>query len=82
MGRRRAIIFGIISGGFFLWLVIGFWANIYVEALWFDQLNFGDVFWTTISARFTIGLLFGIVAAIVVGLNMYLARHWPSAPEL
>jgi len=78
VGRRRAIIFGIISGGFFLWLVIGFWANIYVEALWFDQLNFGDVFWTTISARFTIGLLFGIVAAIVVGLNMYLARHYAS----
>lgn len=78
MTRSRAIIFGIIGVVFFLWLSVGFWANIYVEALWFDQLSYGDVFWTTFGARFAIGFIFGLVAVVIVGLNLFLARHYSS----
>ncbi|MBT5873092.1 MAG: COG1615 family transporter, partial [Candidatus Latescibacteria bacterium] len=78
MTRSRAIILGIIGVIFFLWLSVGFWANIYVEALWFDQLNYGDVFWTTFGARFFIGFIFGLVAVVIVGLNLFLARHYSS----
>lgn len=78
MGKGRTILFVVIAVGFLFWLLIGFWSNIYVEALWFGQLNFSSVFWTTISAKFFIGLIFGATALIIIGINMYLSRHYSS----
>jgi uncharacterized membrane protein (UPF0182 family) len=59
-------------------MVMGFWANLFVEALWFDQLGYSEVFWITIWAKVTIGLVFGAAAFIVIGLNVYLARYFAS----
>lgn len=78
MGRGRSILFGLAIGAVILWALIGFWANLFVEALWFDQLNFSEVFWTTISAKFTIGLVFGLTALVIIGVNVYLARYFAS----
>jgi len=78
LGRGRNILFGFVIAAVILWASIGFWANLFVEALWFDQLHFSDVFWTTITAKFTIGLVFGFTALVILGLNVYLARYFAS----
>lgn len=78
MGRGRSIFFIIIGIAFLVWMLSGFWANIYVEMLWFEQLNFSGVFWTIIGAKFAIGLTFTLLAFVIIGVNMYLARHYAS----
>lgn len=78
MSRSRALLLALVGGGFLLWMVIGFWSNVFVELLWFEQLGLGDIFWTTIKAKVGIGLLFGAVAFVVIGINMYVAQYYAS----
>ena len=67
MGRFRSLLFIAAAVVIGLWILSGFWANIFVEALWFGQLGFDDVFWTTIGAKFFTGLVFGLVALVGLG---------------
>ncbi len=78
MGRFRLTLFIAAIALVGLWILSGFGATIYVEALWFDQLGFDEVFWTTIGAKFAAGLVFGLVALVGLGLNIYLARHFST----
>lgn len=78
MSKARSLLFIVFIVSLVLWILSGFWATIFVESLWFDQLGFNDVFWTTISAKFFTGLTFGIVALIGLGVNVYLARYFSS----
>ena len=54
-------------------IVIGFgWlSSYYTDWLWFSSLNFQDVFWTTLKARFLSGAFYGLIAAVVIGINLY-----------
>ena len=78
MSKARSLLFIVFIVSLVLWILSGFWATIFVESLWFDQLGFNDVFWTTIGAKFFTGLTFGIVALIGLGVNVYLARYFSS----
>ena len=78
MSKARSLLFIVFIVRLVLWILRGFWATIFVESLWFDQLGFNDVFWTTIGAKFFTGLTFGIVALIGLGVNVYLARYFSS----
>lgn len=78
MGRFRSLLFIAAAVVIGLWILSGFWANIFVEALWFGQLGFDDVFWTTIGAKFFTGLVFGLVAVVGLGANVYLARYFST----
>ena len=78
MGKGRSILFGLVIAIVGVWALIGFWANLFVEALWFDQLSFSDVFWTILSAKFTIALVFGFTALAILGVNVYMARYLAS----
>ena len=78
MGKGRSILFGLVIAIVGVWALIGFWANLFVEALWFDQLSFSDVFWTILSAKVTIALVFGFTALAILGVNVYMARYLAS----
>jgi len=78
MSRSRGLVFALVGGGFLIWTAMGFWANVFVELLWFDQLGYAEVFWTTIKAKIGIGLVFGAMAFLLIGLNLYLARYYAS----
>jgi len=78
LSNLRSLLFLVFFVALAMWIASGFWANIFVEALWFDQLGFNDVFWTTISAKFFTGLVFGLTAMIGLGVNVYLARYFAS----
>ncbi len=78
MGRFRSLLFIVAIAVLAAWILSGFGATIFVEALWFDQLGFNDVFWTTIWAKFATGLVFGLMALVGLGVNVYLARYFST----
>jgi uncharacterized membrane protein (UPF0182 family) len=72
------------------WLIIGGVAvllfisgstvvRFYTDLLWFDELGFASVFWKIISTRAAVGTVGGLVAGIVVLVNLEIARR--SAPR-
>ncbi len=65
-------------------IVIGFaWlSSYYTDWLWFSSLDFQAVFWTTLKARFLSGIFYGLIAAVVIGINLhYVGRFTRSALE-
>ena len=57
-------IFAIVVG--FGWL-----SSYYTDWLWFLNLEYQDVFWRTLRARFLSAVLYGLIAAAVIGINLY-----------
>ena len=51
-------------------------ASLYTNWLWFDGLGFEAVFWRTVRAQLTAGLLFGTLAGLLVGVNLMVARRF------
>ncbi len=78
--KKWGLLIGLI---FLLVLSFGKLATIYGEFLWFKMMTYSSVFWTILFAKGLPGLVFGIVFALIAGLNIYLARkmgptktHW------
>ena len=59
-------------------IVVGFgWlSSYYTDWLWFDNLDYQGVFWRTLRARFIAGLFYGLIAAVVIGINLYFAGRF------
>jgi len=53
--------------------------SIYVNALWFDSVEFGDVYSTVVKAKIALFVAGAVVAAAVVGLNVVIARRFAPA---
>ena len=51
-------------------------SSLYTNWLWFRSLAFQDVFWRMIRAEITAGILFGLLAALLVGVNLWVARRF------
>ena len=55
-------------------LVLGAVAiNFYTDFLWFDSVGFTTVFTTVLRTRLLLFVLFGVLMALVVGINVYVA---------
>jgi len=84
-GRSRALL---IVG---LVLVVGFFtlttfSSIYTDRLWYRAADYGDVFTKLFWTRAGLFVVFGLLMALIVGLNMYLAHRFrpffrPDSPE-
>ena len=57
-------------------VVAGVLASFYTDWLWFRSLEFPGVFWRVIQARLTTGILFGVQAGLLVGINLWVVRHF------
>ena len=51
-------------------------SSLYTSWLWFHNLAFQAVFWRMIRAELTAGILFGLIAALLVGVNLWVARRF------
>jgi uncharacterized membrane protein (UPF0182 family) len=66
-------------------IVVGFgWlSTYYTNWLWFLSLDYQDIFWRTLRARFLSGVFYGLMAAVVIGTNLYyVGRFTRSALEV
>ncbi|MDQ3610384.1 MAG: UPF0182 family protein [Actinomycetota bacterium] len=62
-------------------------AGFYTEVLWYNSVGYADVLWTLLRTRVALGLIAGLVVALLVAGNLLLARRLapryriPSAQE-
>ena len=68
-------------------LVVAFsiFAGIWTDRLWFTSIGYGSVFSTLLWTRVGLFLVFGLLMAVVVGLNLWLAFRFrplfrPASP--
>ncbi|MBS10655.1 MAG: hypothetical protein CME19_03505 [Gemmatimonadetes bacterium] len=54
-------------------VAIGWLVGYYTDWLWFEAAAYDSVFWKTVKARFSSGVFFGALAAVIVGTNLYYA---------
>ncbi|HEY9564821.1 MAG TPA: UPF0182 family protein [Nocardioides sp.] len=74
-GRSRALW---ITLGIVVALVLAFtgFASLWSERLWFNSVGYESVFSNLIRTRVGLFLVFGLVMAVVVGINLYLAYRF------
>ena len=70
---KRWIVLTVLLGGFF---GINFLVSYYTDWLWFGGLDHAAVFWRMLQARFASGILFGAIALLIVGTNIWLAGQF------
>ena len=83
--RSRALIITAVV------VVLGFFglttfAGVYTDRLWFKSIGYGEVFSTLFWTKTGLFFVFGLLMAVVVGINIYLAYRLrplfrPSSPE-
>jgi len=72
LNRRRGLVF--VAGAVLLALIaLGYAVETTVDALWFDALGYGDVFWTGFWARIVVRLVAGLVILTFFFVNLRLA---------
>ena len=69
--RRGLIIASIIV----LFVASGALARFYTDVLWFQEVGFSSVLWKSLSTQFELGLGAGVLAALVVWVNLWLAQR-------
>ena len=81
--RRRITGRGVLSGlGAFFIFVLVFGraiARFYVDFLWHDALDRGDVFWGVLGAKVTLFVAFFLVFLLIAALNLFIADR--TAPQ-
>jgi hypothetical protein len=70
---KRWIVLAVLVGSFF---GINFLVSYYTDWLWFGELNNTAVFWRMLRARFASGILFGSIALLLVGTNIWVAGQF------
>jgi uncharacterized protein len=50
-------------------------ASVYTNLLWFKSLELQSVFWRMVRARVGVGVLFGVIATLLIGINLAVARQ-------
>ncbi|GAA4762394.1 UPF0182 family protein [Citricoccus nitrophenolicus] len=60
-------------------VVFMFFAGVYADVLWFNQVEFSEVFWTEIWTRAALFVIAGVLMAVAVWLSMWLA--WRARPK-
>ena len=73
--RSRALVFTaiVLVAGFFLTSVF---TGIYTDRLWFRSVEYGDVFTKLLGTRVVLFLVFGLLMALFVGVNLFLAYRF------
>jgi uncharacterized membrane protein (UPF0182 family) len=62
-------------------------STFYTDVLWFNSIGFGEVFWTRLTTQVGLGVIAGLVIAVLVGGNLWLTKRLapvyriPSAQE-
>ncbi|MDH4075332.1 MAG: UPF0182 family protein, partial [Acidimicrobiia bacterium] len=81
-GSRRWIL---AAGGVVVALIVAFTvaSSFYIDLLWFRELQFTSVFWTTLRTKILLGLVFGLLFFALLYANLLIVRRSsPSGPPL
>ncbi|MGM7668827.1 UPF0182 family membrane protein [Microbacterium sp. A93] len=79
-GSRRpsALVLTIVALAVLV-VVFMFFAGVYADVLWYNQVEFSEVFWTEIWTRAALFGLAGVLMGVAVWLSMWLA--WRARPK-
>jgi len=62
-----------------LWILASVLPNLYLNWLWFGEVNYRQIFWGVLLTRINLGLLFGLGFFVLVMANAWLARRLAPA---
>ncbi|MDA1239853.1 MAG: UPF0182 family protein [Chloroflexi bacterium] len=62
-----------------LYVTLNVLKSIYTNAMWFDSVEFGSVYRTVVMSRITLFAIGAVVAGVVIGLNVMIARRLAPA---
>ena len=70
--RRWFILAGIV---FVVLVSLGSLIRFYTDLLWFQELDLTSVFWTVLWTRVGVGVAIGLIAALLIWVNLEVARY-------
>ncbi|WP_213008482.1 UPF0182 family membrane protein [Paractinoplanes toevensis] len=73
MSRRGRVTVGVLVGVFLLFTLLGWGIDAYTDYLWFNEVDFVNVFSGVLITRVLLFLAVGLAVALVIGANLYLA---------
>ncbi|MFI5931703.1 UPF0182 family protein [Actinoplanes sp. NPDC051494] len=73
MSRRGRVTVGVLVGVFLLFTLLGWGIDAYTDYLWFDEVEFTNVFTGVLLTRLVLFLAIGAAMAVIIAGNLYLA---------
>jgi uncharacterized membrane protein (UPF0182 family) len=73
LSRRARIALGIIVALIVLVILIASLSNVYVNWLWFGSVGYRNVYSSVLGTRIMLFFLFGVVMAVIVSVNLFIA---------
>ncbi|GFJ89595.1 UPF0182 family membrane protein [Phytohabitans rumicis] len=73
MSRRGRVTIGVLVGVFLLFTLMGWAVEVWTDWLWFDEVQYTQVFSDVLTTRILLFFAIGLAMAVVVGGNLYLA---------
>src|SRR3954453_15155679 len=73
MSRRGRVTVGVLVGVFLLFTLLGWGIDAYTDYLWFNEVDFVNVFSSVLLTRLVLFLVIGAAVALIIGANLYLA---------
>jgi uncharacterized protein len=73
MSRRGRVTVGVLVVVFLLFTLLGWGVNAWTDWLWFDEVNYTNVFTGVLRTRLLLFLAVGLAMAVVIGGNLWLA---------
>jgi uncharacterized protein len=75
MSRRGRVTIGVLVGVFVLFTLLGWGVQAWTDWLWFDEVDYTNVFSGMLVTRLLLFLAVGLGMAVVVGGNLWLAHR-------
>src|ERR1700712_2184752 len=73
VSRRGKIVIGVLVALFVLLTALGSLVRVYTNWLWFGEVGYRPVFSTILWTRVVLFLIVGLVLAVIIGTNVFLA---------
>ncbi|MEV4812338.1 UPF0182 family membrane protein [Micromonospora avicenniae] len=73
MSRRGRVTIAVLVGVFALFTLLGWGVRAWTDWLWFDEVNYTEVFTGVLLTRLLLFLVIGLAMAVVIGGNLWLA---------
>ncbi|SCL41199.1 hypothetical protein GA0074692_6193 [Micromonospora pallida] len=75
MSRRGRVTIGVLIGVFVLFTLLGWGVQAWTDWLWFDEVDYTEVFTGVLLTRVLLFLAVGLGMAAVIGVNLWLAHR-------
>ena len=82
LSRQRRWPLVVIGVLVLLLILFTFMSQFYVDLLWFREVRYSSVFWTTIRTKFLLGLVFGLIFFALLYANLLIVKRLSPPPRL